>query len=59
MAKKTSNVIVMEKGHAINEKSGYRVALDSYWKCQKTKTGKMVLDSPEKIEKYMKEAKWA
>ena len=59
MAKKIGNVIIMDKGHAISESSGYRVALDAYGKGQKVETGEMVLDTPEKISKYFNELKEA
>lgn len=59
MAKKTGNIIVMERGNFISENSGYRVALDAYGKGQKVETGEMVLDTPEKIYKYFKELKEA
>lgn len=52
---KVGNVIIMEKGNAISENSGFRVALDAYGKKQKFKTGKMVLDTPQKIYEYLKE----
>lgn len=57
--KKVGNIIIMEKGHAISEKSGFRKALDTYGKNQSLKTGKMVLDTPEKIYEYLKELKEA
>lgn len=59
IGKKVGNVIIMDKGHAISEKSGFRKALDAYGKGQKVETGEMVLDTSEKIYKYFKELKEA
>lgn len=59
MAKKTGNIIIMDKGRTISEKSGFRKALDAYGKGQKVETGEMVLDTPEKISKYLNELKEA
>lgn len=59
IGKKVGNVIIMDKGHAISEKSGFRKALDTYGKNQRFETGKMVLDTPEKICEYFNELKEA
>ena len=65
MAKKTGNVIIMERSRHISEGSNYRFGLDCY-NGLSTSSEKEIdeksdfnLNNREKIEKYMKEAKWA